>query len=603
MRLSIQIFLCLNLLRINSKLLIPKDSQFEIELRQVAAQIPSVFNRQYEVIALTNVDDEIANDFVDIILEETLQVPKLITNETTSGDLSLSELKTGIIVTFFANLSAIDKALSDLKSFSFFSLRANIFFIICTPVEETSWLRTEGARIWEENILNFLFIYYADRLEMAAFNPFLDEEIVHYTNEPISGRMFANKILHLHGHNLTVAATEDLPSVVYRNGAWTGKDIALMNNVLTNINASVQIIHCKSYVTLLENVVSRVADLSLQTKFIFNFSEGSQYGAAEFSYPFVTDGYVLVVPKGKLSPPYLNIFLVFQADVWISIFIACLLITLVFLSASCFSEFQRNEPFLEILRLFINLPTPEFSGALFSKKMLLVFCIALSMILNMAFQSALTSALITPRYLPDIKTLKDLDDSKMPILVAKLFSDISLAVELNEQFVYANKSYEIELILNGVDDRAYGLNNLESADFLVNAAKAKFNREVFRVIRDYLVPGYRAYVFPSGSPYLVTINDMLSKYREFGLEHSIKNLDFKRETSTSSDQNVTAQENDATVVLGLQHVQTAFLILIMGQFVGAFVFFLELVTFKCNKRNKRKRRTKVSRNKKRSFQM
>lgn len=543
-----------------------------------------------------------SGDISEWLLKTHYKPPVIIANEGTDNEQGPKRhVDSEMNVIFLDNVEEIHTVLKSLQRHSFFHVYGNMFFIVCNPIEETNWIEDTCKEIWQKRILNFFLIYYTTQLEVITYNPFFNT-YTNYTNIAVNYRDLLNdKLNDLNGYRLCAGSVVDYPRIVYQNGKYYGNDVTFIADIVKHMNATLDISLPSNYIALHGNIKKGLFDFSVATRFIYDFQdlESIIITAEEFTYPFSKEGYTVIAPKGKLRNPILNLFYTFDIYVWILITTVIALITYeIYYIDKILKCPRRDDPFVQTLRIFVNLPTPELEVSVPTKTYLIIFTIWFSVIINIAFQSSLTSALVTARYSKDIDSIKDLEESHLNILISKGFADIiPNTSKLHNQFVYYNnKSRILAMLLDGNTDYAYGINALESAQILVRRINAKFGKDIFTVVKESLIPGYRGYIFTEDSPYLKTIDDLMLLYKEYGLPHVADfAIEHKNILFPESEHFNTNNTNAGSIglKLSLLHLQTAFYILFMGFLFALLVLFYEIISYKKNRRNCKKKVTKT----------
>lgn len=579
-----------------AKLKVYQEPNSTIARKHFISTLNFEFGHQYGLVAVTGTNQECSKDISDRILKQCYKhaAPVIIANRADANankEATEKFLRSKIIISFLENVEDISKLVNAFRDYSIFDLRANIFFIVCNPVEDTNWIEDVGEEIWQKRILNFFIIYYKTQLEVITYNPFIGK-VINYTNSPVSySNRYRNKIRNLHGYRLYAGATNDGIRIIYKNGKHYGRDIKLMTDIVEQLNATLNISMARnnSLLALNEDISSALLNFSVVTRFRYNFDE-DVFKNSDFTYPYDEEGYVIIAPKGKMRNPYLNLFYTFHIYVWILTISAMISIMLIVYLIDNILKFPRkDDPLIQNLRLFVNLPTPELAKSITSKKILICFSIWSSIIMSMAFQSSLTSALVTARYAKDIDTLEELEKSHLSILVSKTFADIvPNTSRLHQQFIYSNRNISLDMLLDGNTNYAYGMTVRETAQIIVDRTKQKFGRDIFKVVRQPLIPGYRGYFFAKDSPYLDVINELMSLYREFGLPRDGAN-DMPPEELSRKHIVITDRHSPK---LDISHLQTAFYILLIGFFIAVSTLFYEINVHKDDNQKERKNRMK-----------
>ena len=143
----------------------------------------------------------------------------------------------------------------------------------------------------------------------------------------------------------------------------------------------------------------------------------------EHTYPHDTNSLCFLVPKSQRVPQFRNLFLPFPELVWAVLLCAIILTSVCWYFVRKYDEislrrrtrmFGINEAFFDIFRSFITGIINEVPASTLGR-LFIVTWLLLAMIITNAFQGSLTSFLAVPKYLPEINTLKSLDESGLGV--------------------------------------------------------------------------------------------------------------------------------------------------------------------------------------------
>ncbi|KAF5278846.1 hypothetical protein FQR65_LT03535 [Abscondita terminalis] len=525
--------------------------------------IQSHYETRYNIITIMGDVNVRLRDVADWILRDYRTMPTLVV-DVVAEERTKSTVASNLIITLLENASEIERVQKTLTNYTFFSYDAYVFFFIFGEVAEGDWTMRVGKNLWKLKILNFFFVYVTTKLEIVTYNPFVTSKLINYADD---GR-------HLGG------VLEEIPRSVIKQDKIYSTDYDFMLRILKHLNASVEVVKFlygkRSYNMLSTSIFRGDVDFGMMTYFLFNSSFSGVANVERYAYPHRIDAVVILLPKPELIPTYMNIFLVFNYVVWIAFTLAFVGITLMMEAVDVVS--RRNEiltgdaSFLQIVRIVSNVPTIERQKRVLSKRFVFGCCLWLTFFFHVSFNCNLTSTLVKPKEFNMITTISELVKSKRKIYIEKAFAAYSTSYNtMQNQYLYANTNFISEMIMSGETRYGYGCTSLEAARIFMTEVEQKFNKNLFYVLKEHLVPGHRAYVFPKNSPYVSTINEMMLKFYETGL-YKIKHKNKK----------LLANHTNKTP-LTLSHMQTPFYLLILGLIVSALVFAGEIVYFNRSK--------------------
>ncbi|KAF5278849.1 hypothetical protein FQR65_LT03538 [Abscondita terminalis] len=447
-----------------------------------------------------------------------------------------------VIIAILENADFINATLDQLVKRSFFTYRSYVFFVLAE-----------------------------ERLQVLAYNPFKSSKLENFTNAAAYTQMFHNKVKQMNGHVIRGGTVEDVPRAVYRNGQLYVTDKNLHSH--------------SRYDSIMKKIMEEKLDCAFITQFWENLDEFDPEKKLQYSNPYSLDAILIILPRPKYIPTYLNIFFIFQGTLWIFLIVTCVLITLATalldrMALKIATIRTSEDPVFQTIRIMINLPSSAIQKTILSKKLLFLFSVWLTFFFHILFNSYLTSTLIKPKRYARITTLKELSESEYKIYFywKDLAERSSSWPILRDRYIFESKSEMFKMIMGGNDNYGYGCNSLQSADIFVRRSTNKHRKGLFYVLKEALVPGHRAFVFPKNSPYLSTINNYLLMYKEFKIHQDpFANLDVKKNLIPEESTDVFKNRKIKNVVLTLGHMQTCFYILCLGLTVSFLVFVGEVL--------------------------
>ncbi|KAK5639769.1 hypothetical protein RI129_010580 [Pyrocoelia pectoralis] len=487
-----------------------------------------------------------------------------------------------IVVVVLKNVDQIQFGLERLRNFSFFVYQAYFSFLIAENVSNMNWFTNTNDIVWANHILHFFYVYHRYDWEILTYNPFT-KKVGNWSGN-YEG-LFSDRPLKMNGYKVRGGVIEDEPQSIFdKEGKVYSTDFVVINSIFKWLNASLSVVqlHNSSYKQLNDEIIAGKLDCGLNTNFIKKLtSEVNSH--LQFAYPYQINAYVFLLPRPQNLPIYLNIFMVFTIELWFCILVSCTLMTLAIVLIDKIAHRQhslvsRENPFFQTMRLMINLPSAEHRRTIFSKKLLFIFGLLLSFCLNALFQSSLISVLVKPKRVKRLTTLRQLSESGIPIyLYAKnLIVRSNTSYLLQKQCVDKNKTEIMKMIMAGNTNNVYSCNTLQCVEIMVRRSRNKFRKNMFYILQEKWIPGHRGYIFPKNSPFIDTVNRFIVLYKEFGLQ-SYKFGDLETEKNLIPEpNNYVKYKNTGATVLTLDHMQTAFYILLLGYVISFLVFLVEV---------------------------
>lgn len=502
-----------------------------------------------------------SRDFASSLLKDNEKFPVMLASKTT---LRLNSVKINLIIVLINAIEDVQETFDQFLNNTFRNEQGFIFFVICKEIDGYQWLNSSLKLIWHSGIFNFVLLYeYKGHLEVISYNHF-NKKICNYTGD-YKTNLFPNKLGNQYGNELKVVMFVDIPRTTYRNGEFYGKDARILKNYARRMNATIRYKippnDSSPFLYTKRIIDSGKADFSFMRFFLL-----WEMLLSNFIYPNKMDNIMVLVPKASRYPQYMNMFLTFRPWVWTAMFISAFVTTLIFFFARHSCNFTLG--LIQVISLGLVIPVPSLSKSCWPIKFLTISWLFLSFILCSTFQTSLTSVLVTPKYHKEMTTLKDLKDSKLRISTPPTFFEL-LPPEFQDRGDVAFKDVIVERILKGDVNTSFALPT--TYNFANNVRRDGVL--VYHTIPEPIIPGFAVYYFPKKSPYIKHIERFMLEDAEYGI--SAWNFHFSANYSNQIE-----KDEDDRIALNLNHLQAAFYIIIMGDFVGVFIFGLEVLSLK-----------------------
>ncbi|KAF5278851.1 hypothetical protein FQR65_LT03540 [Abscondita terminalis] len=556
------------------------------------------FRPQYSTLAVTGVINDVTQDLVDWTMRNYKTTPMIVAGGEEVRGVLQENVLANVVITVISEIGDFKHSLDLLTKYRFFSHQAHVFFVWTKMNQGLFMLGKVNQYIWQNNIVNFYIVYYNNRLVLVGYNPFKKKKIELLSTIESYKDMFKNKVKQLNGYKIRGGSIEDPPRAVYYQGKVRSLDVVVLESIFHRLNGSLtEIYYPSGTVKTLRNALQlSEIDFALITQFLVNYTEIVTEKKFLYTYPYVIDAVVIMVPKPKYIPAYLNIFYIFEGELWTVVVITGVVLTvLVFALDRVGVKRLRmrggENAFFQMLRIMVNLPSAQIKRASASKKLAFSFCLVFSFFFAILFQCSLTSTLIKPKLYPKLNTLRELASSDFPICVFsnKLTMNAGNREVIEQNFVVSNKTEILKMIMKGNDTNAYMCDSLESANIFSERTRNKFRKRLFYVLDEAYMPGHRTYLFSEHSPFLHTVNNYLLMYREFGMRIYRYEGNHIKKILVPEVKELEPRKRNGPVALGVTHLQTSFFVWIFGLSVSTLVFVLEVA---CARLMKKKTTTK-----------
>jgi hypothetical protein len=395
-------------------------------------------------------------------------------------------------------------------------------FVVCKPVQNTTTLFEILGTMWSQKFLDFVVVYYDQNLRIVTYNPFT-EEIVDLEAQPL----FPNKLKDLAGYRIKVAMFDNPPVLRLFPGGCRGKDCDYLRLVAFAMNATVQIVAtpaAKQYAGVGEALLNSEADFSFM-----GVMRGPDVADLEVFHTQMETGIVAVLPSHR--PHTVNILTIFNNEIW-----TCLTILLLTLYALTKITKKYRRAFNLFVLLFTTVPS-AFSNI---------------------FQSGISSILTIAKHDDSVNTIEALKTSNMPLLTFPRVVPIVNKIHNFSQPIQTFPKKELyEMIERRDNDKVFVLPVGVALEFVERS-------DMYRIMRESLVPDMKVYLFPKRSPFLKQIHQIFVHLGDGG---------FIRRITTSGRKHL----EDDDVYLTMKHLQTVLCFVSGGYAVSVVAILVECV--------------------------
>jgi hypothetical protein len=395
-------------------------------------------------------------------------------------------------------------------------------FVVCKPVQNSTTLLEILGTMWSQKFLDFVVVFYDQNLRIVTYNPFT-EEIMDLEAQPL----FPNKLKDLAGYRIKVAMFDNPPVLRLLPGGCRGKDYDYLRLVAFAMNATVQIVAtpaAKQYAGVGEALLNNEADFSFM-----GVMRGPDVADVEVFHTQMETGIVAVLPSHR--PHTINILTIFNNEIW-----TCLTILLLMLYALTKITKKYRRAFNLFVLLFTTVPS-AFSNI---------------------FQSGISSILTIAKHDDSVNTIEALKTSNMPLLTfSRVVPIVNIIHNFSQPIQTFPKKELYEMIERRDNDKVFVLPVDVALEFVERS-------DMYRIMRESLVPDMKVYLFPKKSPFLKQIHQIFVHLGDGG---------FIRRITTSGRKHL----EDEDVYLTMKHLQTVLCFVSGGYAVSVVAILVECV--------------------------
>jgi hypothetical protein len=369
---------------------------------------------------------------------------------------------------------------------------------------------------------------------------------------------------------------------IYKNLSWSkgfaGLDGFVMGSLAESLNFDVVVLGNpenslgmastnKPPTGCLRDVVERRAVFGANSRFLIDYS----LPQIEFTVPHSSEELCMVVPKAAKMPNWASIFNSFTTMSWTIITLTCIICTIFWY---CISSKTFAKASWTMFSILMGTPTKIVPKR--GQSQFLAACMIFNIVILGVIQGSLFKNFTTISYHADINTLKELDESGLPIATS-LWSFIrpnsELLKRLEKKTVHRSMGY--------LDTVAYKRNVsvCEPRAHIEFLMKTKYVQDdglpLLHIINECLTTFLMTYVVRKGSAFLTVFNNVIAKVVESGLTVKWNNdiVD-----SLAIEKIISLSRNRTRVKsFSLYDVQSAFYLIIIGYIFAILLFLCEML--------------------------
>ncbi|XP_069162127.1 glutamate receptor-like [Procambarus clarkii] len=421
---------------------------------------------------------------------------------------------------------------------------------------------------------------------------------------PEEGRqqLFVERYSDLHGHLFHLASwTDDFPYLFYDNekrAAGIGVAMLQETSLRLNFTYSLQEVppdgHWAELINgmwtgLLGQVVRGQKDFIINGMAVVR----DRYQAADFTVPYFSDSYSITLKVPPPAPRWQSLVYPFSRWVWMGMGCTLLLLSLVFhlLVRPDSSLIYNNEAdvvstLVWLSRTLLRQPSlrvPKVAGC---RPFLVCWGLA-ALVLSTCYNGNLVAFLTVPKQAHRINFLEELAVSHTKIhmldygnfVPGNLWSSRETVLRLLGAKLTLLPNYD--QVIQAFDAGAGVLEATQYSHFLFITRKRSKNAYV---VEEKLYPSNVGWVFQKGAPYKHIFDRYLSWMSQAGLVEYWRGTvveDFRRTSGDSPETSSQTVGSQWLQPLALDHLQGAFIVMLLGTIVALLVLAVEVSLYMC----------------------
>lgn len=311
-------------------------------------------------------------------------------------------------------------------------------FIILIETDDVNepWLKKVFQTFWKYNLLKVLVVFWKNDFNIFTYTPFGNEFIIKLPSDASTyDQLFWDKTHDLNGHPFKISLfPENTRAIFNENGKFSGTDGYLTDVMIEQLNAKLvlrpptdgfdigEFLKNGSSTGSLNQIITRFVDVSFNTRFL----RLAQFqGKVQITFTNGRDDICILVAKAGFASNFNNIFRAFSSTVWMFTFISLLTASISFYAVY---RIGTKDPTIE--NIFFSFYSWHLAQPIYhlperwSSKILIGFWIMYCLLINSSYEGNLTSNLVLRPTLPEINTIRQLEQSSYTILTFGRYVDL-----------------------------------------------------------------------------------------------------------------------------------------------------------------------------------
>lgn len=444
--------------------------------------------------------------------------------------------------------------------------------------------------LWKKKLLNFSFLINADtEVKIVGYNPFFNNFY-----EVLIDDVFYDKLTNLNGYklNLILGRDDDFSKVwmrkVGKQVEYLGKDGLMISSILKHINATFSVvvvdkvlgIELNPWRTMNIGTLEHIKEFVIRNysiDFVMDSRDVMPNNLTDNLYPHGKDDHIIMLTRYKMSQTkyFMKFFKNGFLYALIVLLLICPLICFIIKTTGCRIRSKPNKngiiyEFLRMIEVLIGISTIMLPK-LMAEKMFFFSLLLSCMIFNNYIQSILKSILMVSEHEPEIRTIKELSDSKLTIQCGqnmiqqiKTFFEGTPQMSLLPNFIVVTRA---NVTTEKIPYDIRGCNNADRVEFYM----ALMPR--FYILKESLIPNYISTHIVKDSPYAYVLERNIRKIIESGLYHAWKRQTLHR---ISLLYGIDDPIEEKIKSFDLYQLRFAFYFLFVGFSLSTIIFLIEI---------------------------
>ncbi len=298
------------------------------------------------------------------------------------------------------------------------------------------WLKTVFQTFWKFKLLKVLVIYQTNELNIFTYTPFGNDFVIKLpSNAEAYDELFWDKTQDFNGHPFRVSLfPENTRAIFNDDGTFSGTDGYVTDVMIEKLNAKLvlrpptdgfdigEFLKNGSSTGSLNQIITRSVDVSFNTRFL----RLAQFqGLVQITFTNGRDDICILVAKAGFASNFYNIFRAFSPVVWMFTLISLLSASFSFFGIYKLGSIRPifENIFFNFYSWHLNQPINKLPER-WSTKILIAFWIIYCLLINSSYEGNLTSNLVLRPTLPEINTIRQLEQSSFEIVTFGRYVDL-----------------------------------------------------------------------------------------------------------------------------------------------------------------------------------
>lgn len=312
---------------------------------------------------------------------------------------------------------------------------------------------------------------------------------------------------------------------------------------------------------------------------------------------YLEDSFAWIVPRARETPEWENLIILLQPTMWLATGVVYLLCTIVwyFLAQVVWEKGIKLKTFVPSLldSWCINLGVSTvFRPTSDSFRIYFIFFCLYSMLWCTIYQTKMITILTNPTYEKQMTEVEELLSSNLKFGGNEYFRELfnNSLDEIEDNFFENYLSLDIHEALDHVINFR-NVSVLGSRLYLRHLGSKTFHFNDDRGEPMFFTLPTNVFSFPvemvtvKGFVFLETFNNLLSRFKSSGLLNRMyRRFDYRTKRATAElIRKAVSGHKHGEEKLSIEHLQGAFIVLLLGSILATIVFIIEKIVFKINK--------------------